>query len=293
MSQPLWYLRQNPGASVIGPFPTRQVREFLENGEVTPAWEISLDEVNWLSIRDSGQFESAQSPASVQGEMEPQSWREERARARHRWLQDTADIALAEPHDLAMERRVRQALVQDQAHTDTMLEQQRSRRPPVVAGLLAVLVLVGAVYFIWRAQGGGSGIQAGIGLVATCGAPLAEAVNWSGCDKRGLVAPGAVARNTRMERINLEGANLSRADLSYAALKHANLRNAHLQGIKLSGADLTGADLTGSDLSQADLRFAVLRDARLLGVRLEGAQLGRAVWPDGHQCAAGAIAQCP
>lgn len=293
MSQPLWYLRQSPGASVIGPFPALQVREFLQNGEVTPAWEISLDQVDWLTIVESGQFEPEKTPPSEQGEMNRQSWREERAQARRRWLHDTSDIDLAEPHDLAMERRVRQALVQDQAQTDTLLQKQQGRRPPVVAGLLAVLVLVGAIFFIWQAQKGGSGIQAGISLVATCGAPLAEAVNWGRCDKRGLAAQGAVARNTRMERVNLEGANLSQADLSYAALNHANLRNANLKGINLSGADLTGADLTGSDLSQADLRFAVLQDARLEGVRLEGAQLERAVWPDGHQCGEGAVGQCP
>lgn len=293
MSQPLWYLRQRPGASVVGPFPSRQVREFLQNGEVTPAWEISLDQVNWLTIQESGQFEPESAPLAQQDEVNRQAWRDQRAQARHRWLQDTADIGRAEPHDLASDRRVRQALAQDQAHTDTLLQRQQSRRPPVVAGLLALLVLVGAIYLIWQAQQGESAIQTEIGLVADCAAPLVEAVNWGRCDKRGLVAPGAVAKNTRMERVNLEGAQLAQADLSYAALKQANLRNANLQGISLSGADLSGADLSGSDLSGADLRYAVLQGAILAGVRLEGARLGRAVWPDGHQCAEGAVGQCP
>ncbi len=296
MSQPLWYLRQRPGERIIGPFPALQVREFLGNGEITPAWQISLDEVDWLTILESGQF-APDSPENAEpaesGEMSRQAWREERAQARHRWLHDTADIDQAEPHDMAMERRTRQALVQDQAETDTLLRKQQHRRPPVVAGLLAILVVLSAIYFIWRGQQGESGIQAEIGLAANCSAPLAEAVNWSRCDKRGLVAQGAVARNTRMERINLEGALLAGADLSYAALGQANLRNADLKGLNLSGADLTGADLSGSDLSGADLRFTVLKDARLEGVRLEGARLGRAIWPDGHQCAEGAVGQCP
>lgn len=294
MSQPLWFLRQHPDDRVIGPFPALQVHEFLQNGEITPAWQISLDEVNWLSIQESGQFElKTTGPDDGKGEASRQAWQEERAQARHRWLKDTADISQAEPHDMAMERRTRQALVQDQFETDALVRKQHERRPPVVAGLLAILALVGAIYFIWQGQKDKSGIQTEIGLVAACTAPLAEAVNWSRCDKRGLVAPKVSARNTRMERVNLEGANLSGADLGYAALVMANLRNADLKGLNLSGADLTGADLSGSDLSGADLRYAVLKDARLDGVRLEGTQLGNAIWPDGRQCAEGAVGQCP
>lgn len=294
MSQPLWFLRQQSGDRVVGPFPALQVREFLQNGEITPAWEISLDEVDWLTILESGQFEpDPTGPDNGNAEMSRQAWREERAQARHRWLQDTVDISQAKSHDMAMERRTRQALAQDQLETDTLVRKQHDRRPPVVAGLLAMLVVVGAIYFIWQGQPGESDIQAEIGLVANCTSPLVEAVNWNRCDKRGLVAKGAVARNTRMERVNLEGANLAGADLGYAALVMANLRNADMKGLNLTGADLTGADLSGSDLSGADLRFAVLKDVRLDGVRLEGAQLGNAVWPDGHQCAEGALGQCP
>lgn len=294
MSQPLWFLRQHPGDRVIGPFPAQQVREFLQNGEITPSWEISLDEVDWLSILESGQFDPEPTcPDKGNEEMSRQAWREERAQARHRWLKDTADIRQAEAHDLTIERRVRQALAQDQFETDTLVRKQHNRRPPVVAGLLAILVVVGAIYFIWQGQKGESGIQAEFGLVANCASPLAEAVNWNRCDKRGLNAPGTVARNTRMERVNLEGANLAGADLRYAAMVMANLRSANLRGLNLSGADLTGADLSGSDLSRADLRYAVLKDARLDGVRLEGAQLGNAIWPDGHQCLEGAVGQCP
>jgi hypothetical protein len=293
MSQPLWFLRQHRSARVIGPFPALQVREFLQNGEITPAWEMSLDEQDWISLLESGQFNPESSVPAENGEMNTRAWREERAQARHRWLHDTADIDQTEPHDLAMERRTRQALAQHQADIDDLLVKEHKRRPPVVAGLLALLVLVGLIYFIWQGQKEVTGIQAEIGLVAHCSAPLAEAVNWNRCDKRGLVAPGAVARNTRMAGVNLEGANLAGADLSYAALPQAHLRNADLKGINLTGADLTGSDLSGSDLSGSDLSFAVLKDARMEGVRLEGARLGKVVWPDGRQCAEEAIGQCP
>lgn len=293
MSQPLWYLRRSHGERAIGPFPVLQVKEFLRNGEVTPAWEVSLDQVDWLTILDSGQFEMDGHAPATPVEIDRQTWREQRAEARHRWLQDTAEVDRAEPHDLAMDRRVRKALLQDQAHMDSLLEKEQNRRPPVIAGLLAVLVLVGVTYFIWQGQKETSTIQAEIALMPNCGAPLAEAVNWSRCDKRSFRAPGAKARNARMERVNLEGSSLTGADFSYANLARANLRNSDLRGLMLTGADLTGADLSGSDLSQADLSFAVLKDAALEGARLDGARLGRAIWPDGHQCAEGAAGQCP
>jgi hypothetical protein len=292
MSQPLWFLRHDD--RVIGPFPAPQIQEFLKKGEVTPDWEISLDTVDWLSIRESGQFEETRSPTPTQGDdKDGHAWREEREQARQRWLDEAGGVAQAEPHDLDVERRARQALAQDQLQTDTLIQQEHGRRTPLVGGLLTVLLVLGIGYAVWWGQQGESGIQAEIGQVANCSAPLREATNWTRCDKRGLTAPGVAARNTRMERVILEGADLSGADLSYAALGMANLRNANLRGINLTGADLTGADLSGSDLTLADLRFAVLKDASLEGVRLEGAQLGKAIWPDGRQCVEGAVGQCP
>lgn len=292
MSQPLWFLRHDE--RVIGPFPAPQIREFLKNAEVTPDWEISLDTVDWLSIRESGQFEKdEEAPWATINDINRHVWREEREQARHRWLDDTGDLANAKIQDLAQERRTRQALAQDQLQTDTLIQQEHDRRPPLVGGLLTILLVLGIGYAVWWGQQGESGIQAEIGLAANCSGSLREAVNWSRCDKRDFSAPGMVARNTRMERVILEGADLVGADLSYAALGMANLRNANLRGINLTGADLTGADLGGSDLTLADLRYAVLKDANLEGVRLEGAQLGKAIWPDGRQCAEGAVGQCP
>lgn len=291
MSQPLWFLRH--AERVIGPFPAPQVREFLRNGEITQDWEISLDEVDWLSIRDSGQFEEDAASWTGAPGQSVQDWREQREQARHRWLQDTQDIEQTEAHDLALERRARQALAEHQTHTDSMLRAAHGRRPPIIAGLLAVLVLLVALYFIWRGQGEESAIQAGIGLRANCALSAGEAVNWSRCDKRGLSAPGIIARNMVLLEANLEGADLEGADLSYGALVRANLRNANLRGVRLTGADLSGADLGGADLRTADLRYAVLKGARLEGARLEGAALGKSTWPDGRLCPEGALGQCP
>lgn len=291
MSQPLWYLRQQD--RVIGPFPVPQIREALRNGEITPDWLISLDQEDWLSIRESGQFDDLEGSVPPAADAEHQLWLQERQQARERWLGEGAGIDMAQPQDLDRQRQAQQALAQDLARTDALLRIGRERRPPLRAGLLALLVLVGSIYLIWQGQKGRTDIETGIDLKAQCNAPLAEAVNWDACDKRGLVAPGVVARNARMARINLEGAQMAGADLSYGNMVGANLRNANLQGLRLSGADLTGADLSGSDLTRADLRYAVLRHAFLNGVRLRETQLGNAVWSDGHVCPAEAVGGCP
>ena len=290
MSQPLWYLRHE--GRIVGPFPVPRLRELLRDDEICLDWEISLDGVDWLSIADSGQFGSDSSRGDSKEDPGTEQWREQREQARQRWLQDTNGLAHTDAHDLSEERRTLHALANDQVETDLLLRQAQSSRTPVWVGLIALLALAGAGLGIWWGQRGESGIQTEIGLVANCNLPLAEAVNWNRCDKRGLNAPRAVARNTRMERINLEAANLVAADLSYAALRMANLRNANLGGIKLTGADLTDADLSGSDLSQADLRYVVLQGARLDGVRLNGAALDKAIWPDGRQCAPGSLGAC-
>jgi len=178
MFQPLWFLRHDD--RIIGPFPAPQIREFLKEGEITPDWEISLDEVDWLSIRDSGQFEEDRAAWLKSGEHGRLLWQEEREQARHRWLNDlgeSGDLAQAEPHDTALEQQSRRALEQDERHTDPLLQQEHARRPPVLSGLVAILLVVGIAYFVWWGQKGESGMQTEIGLVAHCAHPLREAVN--------------------------------------------------------------------------------------------------------------------
>ncbi|MEW6677215.1 MAG: pentapeptide repeat-containing protein [Pseudomonadota bacterium] len=290
MSQPLWFLRHEN--RIVGPFPAPQVREFLKTGEITPDWEVSLDEADWLSIRDSGQFEEGHADWTQDKSREGQNWRAEREQARNRWLQEDQTLSKAQVHDLALERRARQAMAEHQAGTDTLIQAERSRKPPIVAGLAALLLLLGGVYFVATGQKDEPAIQAGISLKADCAQAPGEAVNLAGCDKRGLQAPGVVGRNMRLEGVNLDSANLAAADLSYGALARANLRNANLNGAKLVGVDLTGGDLSGADLRNTDLSYAVLKGARLEGTRLEGARLAKAVWITGETCPETALGQC-
>ncbi len=129
MTQPLWYLRHE--GKVYGPFPRPQIETALEEGDITRDWEISLDEADWIGIGESGQFSaSPAAPAAAQADSAGPAWREERLRARQRWLDqgDRADVV--EPHDSALDAEARQAVAEDHARTEALLRlrQNRDRR---------------------------------------------------------------------------------------------------------------------------------------------------------------------
>jgi len=297
MPQPLWYLRYED--RIVGPFPSPRIRELIQKNEINADWQMSLDGVDWIGIFESGQFDLGErepvTPSAMPTPADPynQEWIKQRERARHRWLKDENELARAEIHDLSEERRLRQALEQDHSHTDSLVHAEQARRTPAWVGVLALLLVAASGVAVWRWQRVDYDIHTAPGQVANCQAVLGDGVNWTRCNKRGLAAPGTLARNAQLERVVLEESNLAGANLSYATLRQANLRNANLQGINLTGADLSGADLSGSDISQADLRYATLTGVNLAGVRMENARLDKATWVDGHPCAEGAVGQCP
>ena len=288
MTQSLWYLRHE--GKVFGPFPAPQIEEALKLGEVSPDWEISLNEIDWLSIADSGQFK-AEKATSPEGEtQETASWRNQRQKARARWLQEGAGVTDV-AHDPLQDAAVRNAIAQDHIHTNALLQAEKTRRTSPWVALLALVLIAGVGGTVWLGQGD-KPIQTGIGLAINCSAALTDGANWTGCDKRGLSQPGVKVRNARMDKIQLDDSRLKGADLAYATLRRASLRNAELVNVNLTGAELSGADLTGADLTGADLRYAILTAANLTGTRLNAAQLGKAAWSDGRICAEGSIGEC-
>jgi hypothetical protein len=280
MTQSLWYLRHE--GKVYGPFPAPQINESLKSGKVTPDWEISLNENDWLTIADSAQFD-----------LGTPDRRDERERARQRWQnQDAADLPPL-VHDPGQDERARLSVSQDHIRTEALLQADKGKRPSPWAPALALAILAALGIAVWWGQSD-EPIETGIrfNLLADCAAPLADGVNWNACNKRGYAQRQAIARNARMERVQLDDAQLPGADLSYALLRQASLRNADLKGVNLAGADLSAADLAGADLSGADLRYAVLKEANLTGTRLAAAKLDKAVWSDGRGCAEGSLGQC-
>jgi hypothetical protein len=207
---------------------------------------------------------------------------DERQRARERWRGDDAPV----PHDAGLDEARRHALSVDQQRTDSLVVAERTRRPSLLIGVLALLALAGVGVVVWLGQSE-KPIQPALNQVVNCAAPAAAGINWNGCDKRGATLAGALLRNTHLDRTRLEDARLSGAILEYASAKSANLRNADLRGAKLTAMDLTGADLSGADLAGANLRYAVLTD-----IRLDGTRLDQAVWSDGRTCATGSVGTC-
>ncbi len=285
MAQSLWYLRHND--RLLGPFPSPQINELLNSGEVSPDWEISLNEIDWLTIAESGQFDwvepdpAADSPA----------WREERQKARQRWLGDPDISDSAISHDPIKDDQTRQAIQKDAIKTEALLQAEKKRRISMAPSLLGILVLLVVGLGVWWGQRE-KPIQTGISLVANCAMPASDGVNWSRCDKRGLRQASLRARNARMEKVRLDDAHLEGADLAYAILTGASLRNVQLRGSNLLGVELTGADFSGADLAGADLQYAVLKGANLGGTRLDTARLDKATWVDGRICAEGSLGLC-
>lgn len=288
MAQTIWYLKH--GEQVFGPFPSPQIAEALNIGEVTPEWEVSLNGVDWLGILDSGQFKAEETASTIGETDETLAWHEQRQQARKRWLQEGAGVTgIARNPEL--DAAARKSIARDHIRTQVLLREEKNKRRSPWIVLLALALLVGVGIAVWLGQSD-KPIQAGIGLSVDCAAVLRDHVNWTGCVKPNISQPNAIARNARMDKARLDGANLRGADLSYATMNGASLRNADLGKVVFTGADFSGADLSGADLSAADLRYAVLSNANLAGVRLSGTQLEKATWIDGRVCASGSLDQC-
>jgi hypothetical protein len=289
MTQSLWYLRHE--GRVYGPFPIPLIDEYIKAGDVGPDWEVSLNETDWLTIAESGQFNTDESTWPKHPETDLPSWREERKLARQRWMGEAGAVDAAVTHDPEQDAAVRKAVVHDREKTEFLLNAEKNRRMSLLAPLLAVLLLLAGGVAVWRGEPE-KPIRADIGLAADCGMPAKDGVNWSHCDKRGLNQPGMRARNAKLDGVRLDDARLAGSDLTYAVLRAASLRNVQLSGSALVGADLSGANLSGADLTGADLRYAVLKDANLTGARIDSVRLGKAVWTDGRMCEEGAPGSC-
>jgi hypothetical protein len=281
MAQPLWYLRH--AGTVLGPYPTPQVRELLRSGAISPDWDVSLDEKDWLPLTHAAQLLPDDEPGmGAEPADEKTAWEVERQRAQERWQGQEPPVE----HDARLDEARRQALERDEVRTGQLVAAERRRRPPLLIAALALLALavVGVVVKWGESE---QPIQASLNQAVNCAAAVDEGVNWSGCDKRGAALAGAHLRNARLVKTRLDDAQMPGASLEYAQAGGASLRNVDLSGARLTAADLTGADLSAADLNAANLHYAVLEGALLNGTRMDGA-----TWTDGRICAPGSIGEC-
>lgn len=290
MTQPLWYVRRNGETS--GPFPGKQLREMFSLGQLDLGDRVSLDGKSWAKLRETDILDSDHAPVRVAVETD-EAWRQEREKAKLRWINDSVEVEGAEAGGGNAEEAITR-LRRHEEETRHMLEAQTSRRPTFFAGAAMVLVLILIGLGVWLGQSGEPRIVTAptIKLMPDCNAAPSESVNWSGCRKDDVKLSGAKLRNANLSNIHLERADLRGADLSYANLAGADLRGANLSGAQLKGASLGEADLTGADLSGADLSFAVLASAVLSGARLDGALLQQTTWMDGRICAEQSVGTC-
>jgi hypothetical protein len=144
-----------------------------------------------------------------------------------------------------------------------------------------------------------------------CSAPAAPNVNWSGCNKSGIILfnqnlTGANLTNAILVGTEFTGSNLSGADLTSANLLGGGLGGTNLAGANLAGANLNGltsggivgtpstlpvgwalvsgylvgpganlydANLSGANLTNFNLSGATLWNTDLSGANLTGANL--------------------
>lgn len=287
-----WYVRRH--GKLIGPFPHAQVAEYLMLGKLSRSDEISHDREVWRTIQSSGHFPEGPSLVQPPAETGEESlWEVERARAKHRWLDErlyAADDVAGEPN---AKPESFQSLRHDHQITQAMTQAERTQKPQIGLAIVAILILCGLGAVIWFGQGEGLVIAPPPQVVAkvNCNAS-GPGVNWTGCVKTAVHLQGAKLKQSQLNATKFDEADLSGADLSYSNLLRASLRASNLEGASLQGADLSGADMTGANLGTADLSFAVFTGAKVDGLRLEGAKLDKATWVDGRVCAEGSIGAC-
>ncbi|MFX1562891.1 MAG: pentapeptide repeat-containing protein [Promethearchaeota archaeon] len=104
---------------------------------------------------------------------------------------------------------------------------------------------------------------------------LADPLDLSGTDLRGIFLQRASLINANLEDTNFEGANLLRSDFSMASLKNANLKKAIL--VK---AIFDNAYMHNASLESAECREALFRHTNMMFATLKGADLSYANFDD-------------
>ena len=260
----LWFVKR--GGRQQGPFPEPLICRHILLGRIGEQDQLSLDGKFWRPLDQLPELMEKvhatlyEHMGVAEGDVD---WREERAKAALRWLDDrkSPDPRKHESPDMAeqnlnrrsgVDRRQRPETVEQHAYRESRssFRNGTSRRDwrrhyRYLAGCGVVLVVTLTTKPV-------NPIKVVLQFQADCQAPASRGVNWAGCDKHDQLLVG----------VDLQGADLSGANLQHANLKYANLMRASLLQASLKGADLTGV------------------------------QLGHAVWPDGRVCAEGSVGVC-
>jgi hypothetical protein len=265
----LWYVRR--GDQQRGPFPEPLICRFILLGRIGDHDELSLDGTFWRSLSALPDLVTSAKTLLEQHVVDSQGdpdWRAEREKAALRWLDDRKapdprgnhqdkpaqspeqDRRAGEDRRQWPETVEHHAYRENRAVFEQWIRSGSVQYSKVILGIFipVVLVVVGAL-FMKPVNPVRVGLK--VGKVDCMQAP-GRGVDWSGCDKSGMLVVGADLRDAA-----LVGTNFNHAVLQYTDLRHANLRQSNLDGADLAGAKLEGA-----------------------------------TWVDGRVCAANSVGQC-
>lgn len=282
-NQGRWYVRKN--GRIQGPFPNQLISSYLVLGRLDLEAEISQDQAHWAKIKSFPALVpdvvlNADTPEGARALMLARV-REDERRARSE-SDASVERRAAEDQAIKLHRQLRDD-IRNRYHSRFQLSWH------YWVPVLAVTLFIVLAFVFYRPQSGARS--------ADCSAVAKPGVNWSACNKQGIVLSvrdlsGSHWVNARLNGANLMGSRLDNSDLSYAnftqaSLQQASLRQAQLKGAVLNQADLQGANLTDADLSYAELTGALLNDAVL-----DGARFDNAIWVNGEPCLAGSVGGC-
>ncbi len=291
----LWYVRRD--YTVLGPFPTATVHDFVIIGRLQLDDDVSPDSRQWRTLSEVEELVPSllREPESEERErrlLEARMRADERLRDRRGNLKPASDDRRSgaerrgeEPPELLTYRELRRRV------SDGYLEHHSSFWPMVLLAIL-LLLLLGAGFYFYLVRGTQVAARG-----PDCSLAAAPGVNWSNCGKESARLARVDLRGARLTSTRLAGASLQQADLraadaAYADFSGATLRRADLRGGRFLGAAFRNSDLTEARLDEADLRFADLRGATLSDVSADGVLLDRAIWVDGRVCAKGSTGRC-
>lgn len=249
--QRLWFVKR--ARHVRGPFPEQLLARYIVLGRVTDTDRISIDHHHWHVPGQVPELKIAIKTLLALDEHEEQDadWRDERFKARLRWLDDrkspdprateSPEVAeLWKPHRMHGDRRQMPETVEQHSYRESRaafeswlkLERQRYGKP--VIALLVLFVLVVGMVLLYEPV---NPVKIGLRIHnGQCELAPARQVDWSGCNKQGFLLLGADLRGAQLINVDLTGANLRYADLREADLSGAHLERADLTGTRLDGA---------------------------------------------------------
>ena len=291
----LWFLDTTEG--VKGPYPTKQLRQYLLLGRLSAHHKVSLDQIEWVPMGELQEFKTKMGLAEV---LSPEDQHELAMRnaderggvdRRLELAEELNDNHDDQRSDAGGRREVEMAM------GTRHYRQSESIYAASIAGkrwlnlLVAFILFIPtmAVFILYRGDI--------LPKQRDCAAVAAPGVNWNSCTKSqqdfsNLNLSGAVMSSMKLVAARFHNANLQKADLSFSILASAGLNNANLQQAKLVGTSLEFATLTKANVTGADLSYANLVGAHIEGVNFSGAKMDKAVWVDGRICAVGSVGKC-